>query len=138
AVLGAAAPGRCGPRSGDGTEPAHIRGVAIYGSAGVRSSGSGSRLPGCGGRFQVIRTGDGKRAAAAGVHGMGKQISLSGSRPRSVGVGRSIVSGAAAALALGYAFPGLAASRIAELATPPGITLQLVGRGQGYGRQSFF
>ena len=36
-----------------------------------------------------------------------------------------------------HAVISLAASRGAELATPPGITLQVLGRGQGYGRMSF-
>lgn len=77
---------------------------------------------------------------------MGKQISPSASHPVSLGrislgrvsLGTIIAIWAAGTLALGYALPGVAASPAAEVATPPGITLQLVGRGQGFGMMSFF
>ncbi|HTT05626.1 MAG TPA: hypothetical protein VMF64_10080, partial [Steroidobacteraceae bacterium] len=43
----------------------------------------------------------------------------------------------AGALASGHGLAGPTASGSAQIATPPGITLQVLGRGQGYGRMSF-
>ena len=59
-------------------------------------------------------------------------------RRRPVIAGRIVAIGAAGAWALGCGIPSLAASSTAEVATPPGVTLQLVGRGQGFGMMSFF
>ncbi len=53
--------------------------------------------------------------------------------------GSARVGGVAAIAALGtfgFALPSLAASNDAAVATPPGITLQVLGRGQGYGMEA--
>lgn len=54
-------------------------------------------------------------------------------------VGSVRLGGIAALVAigtLGYALPGLAANSEAPIATPPGITLEPLGRGQGYGMEA--